>query len=293
MRSEDVEAAHVGRDAGAPRMDPFEQLIYYGGAAKALDDKGKVGGYLVLYGSPDATDASPLRDYFTPETDFDLDAVGGKSRLLYHHGLDRKIGNRKIGLGNANLKADDVGIWLESQLNLRDAYEAKMFQMVQDKKLGLSSGTVNHLIRREKQSNGSNKILAWPLGLDASLTPAPAEPRTQAVALKSLLLDAAKGDFLGELSEPAAAMAAVRSLGEMLCCSLWKSLGDEAIAPADRMLRIGGAFDEFKSTCLKMIMPLLIDAAAEDAGAAKAHALEDLRLLDQLAELDARLIGAI
>ncbi len=46
-------------------MNPFETLVYQGGAAKALDDKGKVGGYLVLFGGPDQTDASQLRDYFT------------------------------------------------------------------------------------------------------------------------------------------------------------------------------------------------------------------------------------
>ena len=277
-------------------MEP-ETLIYFGGSAKALDDKGKVGGYLVMFGSPDVTDASELRDFFTPDTDFDLKSVGNKSRMLYHHGLDRKIGNRKIGVDVASLKTDDVGVWAEGQLDLRDKYEAKIFQMVKAGKMGWSSGTVSHLIRREKQPNGSNKILAWPLGLDASITPAPAEPRTHAVALKSLVADAAKGEFLGEMSEPAAAMAAVRSLTELLCCSLWRSLGDEAIDPIDRVARIEGAFDEFKATSLMMIRPLLVsdDGAGEDAGDAKSASLatEDRLLFDQLAELDARLVGAL
>lgn len=170
-----------------------DTLVWFGGSVKALGN-GRVGGHLVLFGSPETPDASEERDYFTPDTDFDLEMTT-KSRVLYQHGLDPKLGNRKIGVGE--LKIDDAGVWVEAQLKLRDEYEQAIYKLAEDGKLGWSSGTASHLVRRERQPNGTNKIVAWPLGLDASLTPTPAEPRTKAVALKSLKLMAEGDDESG------------------------------------------------------------------------------------------------
>jgi phage head maturation protease len=270
-------------------------MVYFGGQCKALDDKGKVGGYLVLFGTADATDASEQRDFFTPETDFGLD-LSTTSRMLYHHGLDGTIGAKSLGTGGAGLKADATGVWMEGQLDLRDEYERKIHAMVKAGKMGLSSGTASHLIRREKQANGSNKVLSWPLGLDASLTPTPAEPRTQAVALKSLLPPEVKGIHLGEKAEPAAVMAAHSSLADRLASKVWEHVGDEKADPAGRLARISDAHDEFKSLCMKMAKSLLMggDEKAEDAGATKsAPAAEDLRLFDEYQRILARLNGAV
>lgn len=162
---------------------PDETLVFEGGAIKALDDSGRVGGYLVLFGSPDLTDATTDRDYFTPETDFGLDTAT-KSRLYYHHGLTKKLGNRVLGIGS--MKIDDAGVWLESQLELRDKYEQKIYEAIKQGKMGLSSGSALHLVRKERQDNGAHKITSWPLGLDATITPTPAEPRTLALPIKSL-----------------------------------------------------------------------------------------------------------
>jgi len=76
---------------------------------------------------------------------------------------------------------------MESQLALRDDYERAVYSLVEAGKMGLSSGTAPHLVEREPQANGSHKITRWPLGLDASITPIPAEPRTSVVALKTYL----------------------------------------------------------------------------------------------------------
>ncbi len=51
--------------------------------------------------------------------------------------------------------------------------------------LGWSSGTAAHLVERE-EAGEAWKIKMWPLGLDASLTPTPAEPRNKVIPLKSL-----------------------------------------------------------------------------------------------------------
>ena len=125
---------------------------------------------------------------------------------IYHHGLDATLGLQK--LGPVELKADEVGVWAEAQLKLRSDYERKILEMARAGKLGWSSGSASHLVRREKQSNGSHKILSWPIA-EASLTPAPAEPRAQVVALKSLLDDPDSGE-----SFVAACLKSASDLGE-------------------------------------------------------------------------------
>lgn len=166
----------------AKSLDAF---VVFGGAVKALGD-GKIGGYLVRFGSPDETDISPMHDYFTAETDFDIDDGDNvKSTVYYQHGLDPILKRRK--LSKATLKKDEFGVWAETQLQLRDSYEQFIYQMAESGKMGWSSGVPSHLIERVKVGN-AHHIKTWPLGLDASLTPNPAEPRNAAMPLKSLTI---------------------------------------------------------------------------------------------------------
>jgi hypothetical protein len=72
---------------------------------------------------------------------------------------------------------------------LRDEYEKAVYKMAEDGKLGWSSGTASHLVTRKaiKTDSGTvHEVLTWPLGIDASLTPTPAEPRAAAYTIKSL-----------------------------------------------------------------------------------------------------------
>lgn len=155
-------------------------VVYHGSEVKALGD-GKIGGYLISFGDEDNTDVSASKDFFQKDTDF---GASKTSIMLYNHGLDKTLGLRKIGTGT--LKMDDVGVWIEAQLEMRDKYEKAIYALAEKGKLGLSSGTAPHLVRR-KRIGSANKILSWPLGLDASLTPSPAEPRNMAIAgLKSI-----------------------------------------------------------------------------------------------------------
>lgn len=219
---------------GGSTKDAGDVLLLFGGAVKALDDSGKVGGYLVLFGSAEKTDASAYRDYFTPETDFGLDLTT-KARVLYQHGMDAKIGNRALDIGE--MKTDEAGVWIDSQLKMRDDYERAIFAMAKAGKLGWSSGTAKHLIRREPQPNGSHRIVSWPLGLDASLTPNPAEPRTQAVALKSLFSDGLDSHLGGETlaDHSARTLETVRGfLGRFDSYADMKQREDRHISPARR-----------------------------------------------------------
>lgn len=154
-----------------------ETVISFGGSVKALGDD-TVGGYLVRFSSE--RDPDLIKDFFVRQTDFDTE-FPGKSSVYYHHGLDGSLKKRNLARdGKGRLEMDDIGVWVETQLALRDDYEQKIYEMAQAGKLGWSSGTAMHLVEREKVGN-AHKILRWPLGLDASLTPTPCEPRNDAI----------------------------------------------------------------------------------------------------------------
>ncbi|MHC4413607.1 MAG: hypothetical protein ACYSW6_11685 [Planctomycetota bacterium] len=97
-----------------PKNENTETLIAYGGAVKALGD-GKVGGYLVRFTTEDEPDLEG--EYFTADTDF---GEAESAPVHYQHGMDAKIGKRRIG--RAEHKKDEFGVWAEAQLNLRVRY---------------------------------------------------------------------------------------------------------------------------------------------------------------------------
>lgn len=158
-----------------------ETLVLYGGEIKALGD-GKIGGYLVRF--TDAATPDLTGDYFSSLTDFDA-KTGDKVTIYYNHGYDPVLKTRKLGKGTIDIQ--DVGVWVEAQLQLRDEYEQAIYNMALQGKLGWSSGTLGYLVEREPKSNSVYWIKSWPLGKDASLTPTPAAgPQlTQAVTMKS------------------------------------------------------------------------------------------------------------
>lgn len=169
-------------------------LICFGGEVKALDG-GRVEGYLVRFSSTQDPDITQTKDFFTPGTDFDLER-STKSTIYFDHGLDGVIKRRKLGQGE--MKVDEVGVWISGVLNRRDRYENAIYEMARAGKLGWSSGTAVHLAEREKVGD-AHKIVRWPLGLDASLTPTPAEPRNNAVAsLKSYMETRIEVKFVGD-----------------------------------------------------------------------------------------------
>lgn len=155
-----------------------DALIYHGGSIKSLDD-GKIGGYLVTFTDEATPDLDG--DYFTKDTDF---GSATTTPIWFHHRqpLATKNGSHiviKEQIGDGQLSVDDNGVFLEAVLYNREKYE----QMLGS--LGWSSGTAPHLVDT-KQVGNANHITHWPLGLDASLTPTPAEPKNKAMPLKSL-----------------------------------------------------------------------------------------------------------
>lgn len=146
------------KNAGAGAQNKF--------AVKLLgqtDETATIGGYGVVFGGADLEG-----DTFTPETDYDLDLVPMK-RVYYDHTL----GDVKHALGEATKTiTDDVGLWVEAQLDRSKDYVEAVLKLIEEGVLGWSSGSIGHLVRRE-----DNVIKAWPVA-ELSLTPTPAEPRT-------------------------------------------------------------------------------------------------------------------
>lgn len=181
------------RDDDEQPAEEAKLITLPGSAAKALGN-GRIGGYLVTFGSPDTPDLEG--DHFTRDTDF---GPMKTSIVLYQHGMDKRLGHRVFD-AEAKLEEDDIGVWIEAQLELRDAYERFIYDQVQAKRMGWSSGTAGHLVEAVPSGNG-RWFKRWYLGLDASLTPTPAEYRNIAQALKSL--PEAEPEAVGEIAAPA------------------------------------------------------------------------------------------
>lgn len=145
---------------------------------KTLDaGEGRVGGYLVIWGSSEQRDLQG--EYFTPETDLGLDWYEQRP-VLYHHGLDGSLKAAVIGVIDT-LRPDSTGLWAEAQLDLRQRYVRTIQKLVERGILGWSSGSLPHLVDVEDDG----RIKRWPI-VEGSLTPAPAEPRrTDVRTLKS------------------------------------------------------------------------------------------------------------
>jgi hypothetical protein len=168
-----------------------DTLAFYGGAVKALGG-GKVGGYLVLFSGPNAPDLQG--EYFTKSTDFMIDS-GDQRPILYRHGMHPLIKSQRIG--KATLTIDDVGVFVDGELDLSNKYIRALYEKAEQKKdepfLGWSSGALSHLVRKRPSPDGKSvELVAWALG-EATVTPSPVEPRTlSSFSLKSL---DPEGDF--------------------------------------------------------------------------------------------------
>lgn len=201
---QNIHDAALELGAASPQSEPLagfvpvkteDTVVAYGGEIKALQQDGHllhVGGYLVRFGDEQSPDISAQKDFFTPDTDF---GFATKSHTWFHHTLpvefvstDGKKKQARITreFAPAELSLDDIGVFAKAVLDERDAYEKMIATLVKTGKIGWSSGTASHLIKRTPMSNGTNRIDRWLLGDDASYTHAPAEPSNTVNPIKSL-----------------------------------------------------------------------------------------------------------
>jgi len=157
-----------------------DNLIFYGDrvfATKTADGV-KLGGYLVRHSGH--TDPDLTEDFFSAKSDIHAPDI---LPVLYQHGFDKIIG--KEILGSAKTGRDDVGLWIEAQLDMRNEYEKAIYALAEKGKLGWSSGALSHLVEREPEGKAYH-IKTWFIG-EASLTPTPAEYRNNVIPIKSLI----------------------------------------------------------------------------------------------------------
>lgn len=216
---DDYEASDIIRDPYRSLPLGQDDKMAYGSALRALGD-GKVGGYLVMF-SPGGKPKDAYGTYFEADTEYGWQ-VGENRIALYDHGMDPTMGVRSVGNGLTLCKVNDVGLWVESQLNLADEYEAKIYELIDKghpddgrKIMGLSSATAEHLIITEDDG----KMRRWIIS-EGSYTVVPAEPRTRGAvctlrsykptSLKSLLGSSGNrtGDAGGDLAGRRRAAAA-------------------------------------------------------------------------------------
>lgn len=153
-------------------------------AVKMDDGSVKLTGYLVRFGDETKTDLTG--DFFARDTDY---GAAEKSEAWFNHRMPVEYKGKQFvydaQLPDARLSKDEQGIIAEIVLGARNEYEKMIADWGIKGLLGWSSGTAPHLVDRE-QVGSASKITRWHLGLDASLTPTPAEPRNKVTPLKSI-----------------------------------------------------------------------------------------------------------
>jgi HK97 family phage major capsid protein len=200
-------------------------------------EEGRVGGYLVVWGSPDQRDLQG--EYFTPETDLALDWYAQRP-VLYHHGLDGSLKAAVIGVIDT-LKPDAVGLWAEAQLDLHQRYVHAVQRLVDRGILGWSSGSLPHLV----DIGDDGQIKRWPI-VEGSLTPAPAEPRRTDVhtiksAYDTLGLDVGRLNISDAETTTNSEMTGVKTMPEEL------TLTPEPEQPARKRLPTASKDDALKT----------------------------------------------
>jgi HK97 family phage major capsid protein len=179
-----VENGAMCKSESALDVEKTLDLAAWGGEIKALAG-GHLGGHLVRFGDPEHTDASRQKDFFTPRTDFGMkrgESINSPVYLNHRLPLKTRSGGKvavREKIGDATLTLDDEGVLIDAILYNRERYEKAL------PALGWSSGTAQHLVDRRPVKD-ANEILTWPLGLDASITPTPAEPLNSVIPLKSI-----------------------------------------------------------------------------------------------------------
>lgn len=131
----------------------------------------RVGGYAVLWGNQNARDIDG--EWFEKDTE-ELTGVFDTMKKLpyfYDHADDKSVKSTVIGVVDV-LRADDIGLWYEAQLNKAGEYREAIEGLISYGMLGTSSGTLPMARRVEK----SGRIARWPI-VEISATPTPADPR--------------------------------------------------------------------------------------------------------------------
>lgn len=145
----------------------------------------RVGAYAVRFSGPDEKDLSG--EYFTKNTDFGPNEGNG-AFAMFNHGesISEKLDYlADLTFGACKSFKDDIGVFIETCLDLADEYQQAIYDLICANKLAWSTGSASHVVKKAPDG----QILRWPI-VETSFTPMPCEPRLPKITpLKSVSLD--------------------------------------------------------------------------------------------------------
>lgn len=157
--------------------------VYKGGEVKSVEgEEGVVKGWGIVFGSPEQTDRTNFKDYFTADTfvrrnnSFEVD-------LFLNHGM--KV---KDSIGSAMMEKASEGWFVkEAKFDLSLPVAKETYEDIKSNlsEWGFSTGALSHLVERETAKNNTHWIKRWPVG-ELTVTKIPAEQRAVVTEIKSL-----------------------------------------------------------------------------------------------------------
>ena len=166
-------------------------ITYKGEAVKFVEDT-KIKGLAVKF----TTSADPdlYFDFFTSNCDFGL-SLNNTLPIYFNHCFDGILKTARIGEAKLTKKNDGIFVdgfiynlknypnnldrWSEQILKERAEYIDIILKLIADGKMGYSTGSAPHLVKKISYENGTNEITKWDI-VELSITHPPAEPRTYA-----------------------------------------------------------------------------------------------------------------
>ena len=112
-------------------------------------------------------------EYFSAKTDLCTSWYPVQRPLLYEHGKHADVDVAPVGKVDSTTVSveDEVGVWVEAELDRQAQYYEHIRRLVEQKKLYASSGAMGHLVKRADDGH----LDRWPW-VELSLTPTPANP---------------------------------------------------------------------------------------------------------------------
>lgn len=173
-----------------------DTLIFFGDAVKVLDDNGRIGALGIRFSDGKKKDLAG--EYFTAKT-YLGPKDGDGQECTFDHGFPLKADLEEYAdhtFAPVKARREKLGIWVETVLNLADEYEKAVFNFAKKGRLGWSSGSAGHRVKKDEKTG---EIKSWPVA-EWALTPRPCEPQNYGTALPLKSLGGVK--FVDLDSEP-------------------------------------------------------------------------------------------
>lgn len=173
-----------------------DTLIYFGGEVKAtrLDDgRTEVSGLSVIFDDEHAGGADLMREFFSAKSYLSPALKRGDEdefEATFNHGIATRPELSELAehtfANPVKARRTEAGVVASLILEQADEYEAMLADLAQKGRLRWSSGSAGHRVKRVQMPDGRTWLKNWPI-VEIALTHTPAEPRTAALPLKSLL----------------------------------------------------------------------------------------------------------